>query len=1530
MAAMSLRRLVLISATFAFGAFFGAAGLAGYVVTSTDVGRGWVRELVMAQLKGAVQGKLYIGAIGGTLLGDVTVDSIEVRDKLDSTFLRSGPVHVTYDVRDLIDRKIVLRTLELTRPFIRIKEHGDADWNWRKIFPPSMVKKPRLTPKLRDFGDWVVIDSMTLHDGEVLLVQPWHPDDSLSGVRRDSAIKDALRRKDVEIRADSEGYMKTRRWSGAQVWTGRLRVAHPDSVGQQFVVRRLDITENDPPFVVTEARGLVRKNEDSVWVSFDRMRLPHTVAKGGGKVWWGGGIPMRWNLTFDADTAGLADFAWIDKSVPETGGGKVRVAVHNHKGNLDAMDYVLTGLDARSNRSRITGNMTFTSGEPVLGLRDVNLVLAPANFDLLRRFNAGPFPYDWQGNLTGTLKASGGPVNRWKVDEARLTFADAGVPGAQSRFVGRGELDILFPAFTKFRAFDLEIKQFDLRTAQRLNPDFLSLRGVFRGRLLLDSVWTDMRFSQATLVHADGDGDTTVAVGRGRITLPEHNANQYELDLRFGQLALTTIAKSYPKLPFRGNVHGPLTTRGTAEALELESSEGLTGDAGTIAFAGTVDAYPPGFAFHGRGTFEGLDLHAFTQQRVLPTTSLFGSFVADVSGDSLANLVGVVTADAGRGLIEGSRLYSLRASVSMADGRLRVDTVRAEGAALTLSMGGGLGLVASVGDSLHVVAFADSLGGFRRLLGPEGGVAADAALDSLGGSVALDAMLSGSVRELGVRATLVGKQLLWQGSTAKSLTARLDARNVGAREEMTAHVMLDTVRYGSVAAQSVAIDVVAADSAHAEVTLAATFRPGTDARARAHLANRADTARWMLDSLVLGSSDNRWRLLHPVAMANGPDMVEVDPFELRGSRSGWVRAGGRLTRTSGGTDLRIEADSLPLGDLAALAGGDARARGVGRLSAHVTGSRGSPLMTLDAEVRGAHLGPGPLGAIALTGRYADRALAGMLTLRRDTAVVLSGSVRLPIDLAFEPRAQRLLDDSLGGRFRSVDADLSLVESFTGAITDASGKLDVDLTLGGSWMHPRLDGSVRVSEGAARITGLGRVTMEAVTADLRFLGDSMAVQALDAHSVQTRLKSGRRTGTLSLRGGVSYRDWNDPVFGLSLVAGNFNVIDQPGVADVDVSGDLRLTGPLSASVLDGRLTVDRGAIYIRDLAQKRIVSLEDPALYRTSDSLLAVGRRGPLPQATSSFANALRLRDVRVTMGSDVWLRSSESNINLDGGVRVTRRRSLVGLDSAQAEFTLDGTLLVRRGTYRLNIGEVVQRTFDVERGSIRFFGEDAQVNPALDITAVHTVRKFNSTLVQQDRKVRAKIGGTLEQPTLDFESADDAKLSQSDLISYLVTGGPSLGVGDPTQQNGVGSTAANALITTVGSALSDKLAKLGLFDVVSIQTAGIDRGGQTGQNRNVTQDLLANTRVGGGIQLTDRTYLSGNVGLCGLSGQQNQSFGIADLLGLRVEYRMSATYALSASVEPSTVGQLCGQTSVRGFATTPQQLGFDFTGTWRF
>ncbi len=951
--------------------------------------------------------------------------------------------------------------------------------------------------------------------------------------------------------------------------------------------------------------------------------------------------------------------------------------------------------------------------------------------------------------------------------------------------------------------------------------------------------------------------------------------------------------------------------------------------AGTVAFAGRVDVIAPGLGFNGRGTFEGLDLRALTE-RDLPTTSLFGSFVADVAGDSLGNLRGALTADAGRGLVDGTRLYSMRAAAQLADGHLRLDTLRLESAAFTMSAGGGLGLVRGATDSLRLVANVDSLGGLRRYLNPVDGAPLERGLDSLAGTVALDATLSGRVDSMRVAGELDARSVLWQGNTARTVRVRADVADATGRGAINAHVVVDTATYGALLVAHADVDARSRDTTRTEVSLRALLRAGTTASLDARIDRHADSTAWLLDSAQVTTSDNRWRLARPARVLDASHALVIDTIRLRGERRGWLTLAGRMPHEESGVDLVLAGDSVPLGDLAQLAQLTGSVRGDARLSARITGARAAPTIALDGELRGASIGPGRLGALQVRGRYEGHRLNAGLELRRDTALAVSGSVELPVDLSLVPRGRRLLDDSLRGRLHTVRAELSLVEAFTTAIDSAGGRLDGDVTLGGTWRAPRLTGEIAVTGGSARLAGLGRVVVEHVGADVKLFGDSLEVVRVDAQSVQTRLKGGRRTGTLRLTGGIGYADIENPVLGLRLVASGFNVIDRPGTADVDVSGDLRLTGPVRAAELSGTMTVERGDIYIRELAQKRIVSLDNPELYRASESELAVVRREQ-PGAATNFANSLALRDVRIEMGSDVWLRSSEASINLDGGVQVARRRTLRGLDSSQVQFTLDGQLRVKRGTYRLNIGELVQRTFDVERGNIRFFASDAELNPALDISAIHTVRKFNSTVVQQDKKIRAKIGGTLQQPTLDFESADDARLSQSDLISYLVTGEPALGVGDPATGTGAGGTAANALITTVGSALGDKLASLGVLDVVSIQTGGFDRGRSTA-SRDFGSQLLSSTRVGGGIQLTDRTYLSGSVGLCPLAGQSSSAkpLQISDLLGLKVEYRVSGTYSLSAGVEPSTNGLLCGDTNLRGFASTPPQVGLDFTGVWRF
>ena len=161
---------------------------------------------------------------------------------------------------------------------------------------------------------------------------------------------------------------------------------------------------------------------------------------------------------------------------PTTGGGKMVLDIRSEK-NPHILDYILTNMDVRTTGSRLLGKMTFATGDPVLIVKNLDLQAAPVDFDLLRTLNGKPFPYDWQGKLTGTIKAPGGPLNHFLVGESSLTFADAHVPGAITRASGEGELDILFPAFTAFHDFHVDVATLDLRTLQYLNPLFPRIKG---------------------------------------------------------------------------------------------------------------------------------------------------------------------------------------------------------------------------------------------------------------------------------------------------------------------------------------------------------------------------------------------------------------------------------------------------------------------------------------------------------------------------------------------------------------------------------------------------------------------------------------------------------------------------------------------------------------------------------------------------------------------------------------------------------------------------------------------------------------------------------------------------------------------------------------------------------------------------------------------------------------------------------------------------------------------------------------------
>jgi translocation and assembly module TamB len=1177
--------------------------------------------------------------------------------------------------------------------------------------------------------------------------------------------------------------------------------------------------------------------------------------------------------------------------------------------------------------------MTFAVGGPVLVVKDVNLQANPANLRVLRTLNGKPFPYDWQGELRGVVRARGGPVNRFVVDDARLVFYDSNVPGAVSRFSGRGELDILFPAYTVFRGFTTEVAKLDLRTLQYVNPDFPRLGGTVSGRAVLDSSWLDVRFRNAEMTHNDGPDLPSRFTGSGRVTLGDEFLT-YDVDINAAPLSFTTLARSYPAIIIRGPHDGRIKVQGTLNNLVVTSN--LAGAGGRFAVDGTFDMYPPRLSARASLNVTNLDLRTLLARDKLPHTELNGSVIAAVAGDSLANFNGTLGVELQRSLIDRLVVSDSRARLVLADGRMRVDTLALHSSAAAVAATGAIGLTASVSDSMRIVVNMDSLGGLRRYLRarkrpnvegvlPRTTVAQadleETIRDSLAGAARIDIMLRGSLDQLAASGTVDGRAFFVYGDKVERATGSFQLEDILELPSGQLALRLDTVSIAGIKLDSLSAGITMLDLDHMRFRLATLSGNGPTAMAAGSILRNADTTAITLDSVSLRIGRSRWILPAPAGVRTTPAGLELVNFRLRNNTGGWLELGGSLPLKH---EVRfvVRADSVPLADLGTLAQMPAPLGGLGKLQWEIAGHREDPRMRVVAELRDVRYSGVNLERVEMRGTYADKRLVDTLILYRGGKPVLTADASLPVDLALLPVDDRLLGDSLSGSIRADSVELAVIEAFTPILQRSFGTLNTNVRLGGTVRRPLATGSIAITNGASTLMSAG-VRLERINADIKLEGDIARIERLT-------MQSGPERGdTASLTGFVSFKRFENPEFGLSFAARSFRIIGRRSIADLQVTtpnrSPITLEGEFRRARLTGSLVIERGTIFIPELAEKRLTDLSDPNLALISDTAYAV--RALLPDAPSELVENLQLQGVKIRIGDDVWIRSAEANIKLSGEVDVTRTHDPRA--GGEARLALFGTLNADRGTYRLNLG-IVQRVFDLENGTIRFFG-DADLNPTMDINALHVVRQASN---KQDIRIRVHLGGTLlppPGPELAFSSADGYRIDQPQLLSYLITGAPTFETAE-TEDETVTEKAVGVALRSAGGYLSSRLSGALGLDVVQVQTSGGTGLLRSRQAGSAGLEYLRNTRIGVGKQLNERLFVSANTGLCKFDVSRLNSSEYLQSVGVKVDYRLPKDLVVSAGTEPEASALICtaGNEQLRGFIATPRQWGFDLTKTWKF
>jgi translocation and assembly module TamB len=1453
-------------ARFVFVFLLGTAAMVLGVVTSmtlTPPGRDLLARTVSRMLDRIVTGHVEVGAISGSFLYDLTLEDLVVRDTSGALLADLPKVKVGFRLPNLIAGQVVLSTVQLDRPVLQLIKHRSGRMNYEEVLGLGKGKGGGPSP-LVDFYD------VRMNGGTLRIALPWNPDRSLrTQAQRDSAL-DAQRSQPGRIIEESpEGLRRVILLSDLTTRISRLRITTPDRQPFTVDLDSLATRVNDPAVTLRDAVGRVRLRGDSAVFSLAEGALPDTRFSGGGAVTWPEDT-ILYDFQIISPHVNLDDLRWVSPDFPSMTGSGV-LAARSVSGVRT--EYDIRDLHLRDGPQRIDGELVaITDRRRGLGFRDMRVTLRNLDLDAARAYvDSLPF----FGTLTGTVAGSGFLTGM----DVRLdwAFADARVPGNPvTTLAGRGGVGADPDSGLTFTGFELERSDIDLRTARLVAPAVI-LEGRLAAAGTLDGPLSNVTF-RGQARHRDGERPPSTVNGL------------VHLDTRFDTLGLATdlsleplsfdgIRRAFPSLRSSGELRGRFQGEGTLSRLVVDAQ--VTGEIGTVSAAGVVTLLPPRWgAEELLLRFSRLDLAALTG-RELPTL-LTGQLRATGSMDTLRAPEGDLELALTRSRVREWTLDSVFARGGSRDSVIRLDTAYAEWQGARAAGAGTLGWAAPHAGRMLFTFVADSLIGFDSLLLATTGLRRDTTpgLVPLGGAARGTVQLAGSLDTLDASADLRLEGFEFQQYRAPVVTAGFSWLG-GSRPRLTAAASADSIAVGSFGFRRNAVQLRGyADSL--QWSVGSTMGVGVRVDGTGQYQEREESRLLRIDTLLAAFPINRYRLEEPVVVGLDERAPSVTPLTLSAlDGSGSVRLAGTVPGEDPGR-LSIQVFGLDLHDFYALLQRDTLGvAGEVGLDLEVGGTAEAPTMRGTARLGEARFGEFRAPFVQGVVNYEARRLDANLDLWRTGMQVLEIEAHLPIDLAFRGVERRRLDGPILVRALADSVDLGILEALTPAVTRVGGRLAADVQVEGTWDTPRLQGRIDVRDGSMTVPGLG-VRLGAAVGGAVLRGDSLVLRDVQLTS---------EGGTLDVSGSVRLEDLSRPVLDLDFQANQFRAVDVRNFLTLTATGDVQLEGPVFGSTLTGTLLANSGVLYFADLVNKRIIDLEDPTIADLVDTTL-IRRENLGAKFQNRFLDSLRVNDLRVTMGSDVWLRSAEANVQLEGSVRVSK---------AGRTYSPTGTLNAPRGSYTLKIGPVT-RDFTVTRGDVQYFGD---LNATLDIQARHTVRAVRG----EEIPVIANIEGTLQQPRLTLESTFRPPISETDLVSYLITGYPA----NEAQQLGRGS-AVQTTLSYFSSALSSELERALIQDIgVPIDLIEIRPG--LSASPAGTGSL---TQLAAGWQIGRKTFLTFNAGFCPDFSQLSYRN-----LGASLEFRFSREWRLQGTVEPtiqscSSLARIPGLTS-----ENPYQVGFD-------
>jgi len=1280
------------------------AGLGGAVLglmaaaLGTGAGRGLVVQAGLDFANRALAGSLRVGRVGGSFARGLLLEELVLADSSGTPVVRLPRAELGYRLWDLLGGRLVLGHLRLDHPEVRLIEDAGGRFSLERVLrmdrPSSGTSRPLIA-------------------------------------FRDVAIEGG----DLRIRTgpgpDAQPSERIVTVSKARLAYLRLSSPLPGEESLRCDVDALEATISEPALALRGMRGRIELRQDSLWLDLEQVRLPGTAASLRGVLRWPADT-LLFDLTARASALATEDLQWLMPELPAGLVGSGVARIRSRSG--DVLEVALGDL-------RLAGRGEGGSLRGRLGL-----VLGPGRHRTLLAtdLETDDFDLEYVRPLLDTLPIAGRLSGRFRGEgpEEHLavavewTFRDSLVAGwPASHLVADGVIALGVPGDFVFQQVAIREARLDLGTVRRLVP--IGLLGSLDAAGTLNGPWREVAFS-GTLRHHDGPLPPTQARGVLRWDGRRRPIGLWA-DLSLDSLAFEGLQSSFPLVQVRGTLGGDLRLSGALDSLALEAH--LAGPSGRFRAAGVLFVADTGWGARDlEVAFSGLDLGRLAS--AWPSSSLRGAIRGRFRLDSARAPLVAGRLDLSASQLAGVALDSLAARFRVRDSSLAIDTLVLLAPEGLLQARGAIGLGTGGSDSLTVTARSDSLGALAplvRWLDPSLAPAEEAA----SGTLEARATLAGTIANLTLGLDTRLGVLHWGPLHLRgaAMQVRWHSRQAGFALEMRA----DSAAWQRFGAAALEARAAGRPDSFGWFTRG---RWGDHAAwiAGGRLGREAGVALAVVDSLGLLLPSEAWFLDRGARLTIRDSLIALDSVALASaSGGGRIVARGSVPGEAPG-ELRLSVEQLPLRDIWAalqlnpqdiegtlsgtlrLAGRAAAPSMEGRLGLQQLAFRGFRAPYLDGEFH-----------------YAAERLGGQFALWQGGEPVLTLSVELPFDLALrDAPAERRRPGPLSIRVRADSVDLGFLEAMIPVARQTAGRLWADFGIAGTWERPQLTGAVTVRDGAATFPALG-VRHHGLYARLRLVGDSILVDSLSVSSGD---------GVAVVGGLVRLAELTRPLLDLSIRADNFRMMDLRDYLSFTASGAVTLTGPVYGAVLTGSGSVPRGMLSFTDLIAKQVISLEDTRYADIVDTSW-VRRQGLGEAFQNRFLDSLRVDSLILTMGSDVWMRSSEANVQLAGRLTVSKRGG---------RYRLDGTLETPRGTYRLPLTSGVTTEFVVTRGQLQYFGTP-DLNAAVDIEARHVVRQRDQNIT-----VTVHIGGTVYTPKLTFTSDIRPPISETEIISLLLFG----------------------------------------------------------------------------------------------------------------------------------------------------------------